>query len=379
MKFLFACGGTAGHINPAIAIAGRLKDILPDAEFLFVGAKGNMESELVPREGYPLKTIQVTNLHRSIRPKDIAHNLRSLQNVVVSSRQSKEIIAAFQPDVAIGTGGYVCYPVIRAAHKLGVPTLIHEANAKPGLTTRLLEGSCDTICVAFEESRGAYKHPDKIVVTGMPVRSGFREYEKAAARAELGIDADARFVVSFWGSLGASHMNDIMADFIAAAWESGSFRQLHAAGAGKRGVGRLRELLAQRGVDLSRGPVQVRDYIYDMPKVMSAADLVLCRAGASTLGELVAIGKPAIIVPSPYVTNDHQTKNAMVLQHAGAAEVLAEKDVDGERLYAAVTDLLSDPERLEQMAEKMHSLGGKDATEALVGLILDKVFEKTRA
>lgn len=376
MKFLFACGGTAGHINPAIAIAGRLKNILPDAEFLFIGAKGNMETELVPREGYPIRTIQVTSLHRSIKPGDIVHNLKSLRNVVRSAKEAKKIIQAFRPDVAIGTGGYVCYPVIRAASKLGVPTLIHEANAKPGLTTRMLEGCCDTICVAFEESRSAYKKPDKIVVTGMPVRGAFREYNYLQARAELGIGPAERLVVSFWGSLGASHMNEIMADFIAANLESRAFRHIHAAGVGQYGAGRLREMLAQRGLNLEKSPVELRDYIYDMPKVMRAADLVLCRAGASTLGELTAVGKPAVIIPSPYVTGDHQTKNAMVLAHAGAAEVLSEKEADGERLYSTVSGLLADPERLEEMARKMEKLGARDATEMLVGLILEKVFEQ---
>ncbi len=375
MKFLFACGGTAGHINPAIAIAGRLKSILPDAEMLFVGVKGNMETELVPREGYPIKTIRISSLHRSFKPKDIVHNLKSLRNVVTSMKEARAIIEEFKPDVAIGTGGYVCYPVIRAAHKMGVATLIHEANAQPGLTTRLLEGNCDTICVAFEESRAAYKKPEQVRVTGMPVRGGFHEFDKNAARAELGLSAGEKLVVSFWGSLGASHMNEVMAEMIAMNSENGSFRHIHAAGVGRYGAGRLREMLAEKGVEPENSLTDLRDYIYDMPKVMSAADLVLCRAGASTLGELAAIGKPAVIIPSPYVTNDHQTKNAMVLANAGAARVLHEKEVSGQALYATVCELLSDENTLAEMEANMRKLGAKDATEILVGLVLDKVLE----
>ena len=153
MKFLFTCGGTAGHINPAIAVAGRIAMAAPDSEFLFIGAEGRMETDLVPRAGYEIKTVRITNLHRSLKPADIKHNLATLKNVLTATAEAKHIIREFQPDVAVGTGGYVCYPVLKAASELGIPTAVHESNAVPGLTTKMLEGSVNTIMVGFEESR----------------------------------------------------------------------------------------------------------------------------------------------------------------------------------------------------------------------------------
>src|SRR5699024_10555914 len=153
MKFLFTCGGTAGHINPALAVAGAIKAAMPDAEFLFIGAEGRMETDLVPRAGYEIRTVRITNIHRGFSAEDIKHNLNTLKNVVTSTGQAKQIIREFQPDAAVGTGGYVCYPVLKAAHAMGVPTAVHESNAVPGLTTKMLEGVVDTVMVGFEESR----------------------------------------------------------------------------------------------------------------------------------------------------------------------------------------------------------------------------------
>lgn len=217
MKFLFTCGGTAGHINPALAVAGRIAMAAPESEFLFIGAEGRMETDLVPRAGYEMKTVRITNLHRSIKPADIKHNLATLKNVITATAEAKRIIREFEPDVAVGTGGYVCFPVLKAASELGVPTAVHESNAVPGLTTKMLEGAVDTIMVGFEESRANYKHPDRVKVTGTPVRVDFLSQSKAQAKRELGIPEDRPLVASVWGSLGAAHMNEIMTDFIVRA------------------------------------------------------------------------------------------------------------------------------------------------------------------
>ncbi len=187
MKFLFTCGGTAGHINPALAVAGALKEAKPDSEFLFIGAEGRMETDLVPRAGYDIRTVRITNIHRGFSAEDIKHNLNTLKNVVTSTGEAKKIIREFGPDVVVGTGGYVCYPVLKAAHSLGIPTAVHESNAVPGLTTKMLEGSVDAIMVGFEESRSNYKHPERVVVTGTPVRGEFLNTDKLAARRALGL------------------------------------------------------------------------------------------------------------------------------------------------------------------------------------------------
>lgn len=374
MKFLFACGGTAGHINPALGIAGFIRELMPDAEILFVGAAGNMETELVPREGFEIVTVTITNIQRSLSPNKILHNLKTIKNVVSSGAEAAKIIRDFSPDVAIGTGGYVCYPVLRAAAKQGVPTVIHESNAVPGLTVRMLEGIVDRILVGFEGVKDNYRKSEKVTVTGTPVRQEFFRVDRAGARAELGIADDRPVVASLWGSLGADHMNEVVAELIKRLCRSGAFNLIHSASRGYDGmVKRLDESgygnLAEKGIDL-------REYIYDMPRVMAAADLVLCRSGASTLSELAALGKPAILVPSPNVTADHQEENARVMENAGAARVMLEGSFNADSLLGEVSSLLSSPSELGAMADRMKTMGMPDATERIVNIILDLAGEK---
>ena len=372
MKFLFTCGGTAGHINPAIGVAGRLKKLLPDSEILFIGADGMMETELVPREGYPIRTVEISNLSRSISLDGLRHNLRTAKSVVRSTREAKEIIRSFAPDVAVGTGGYVCYPVIAAAHSLGIPTLLHESNAVPGLTTKLLSRSVDCIMVGFENAAENYPAGTNVVFTGTPVRDGFETFDRADARRRLGIPADKPLLLSVWGSLGSEHMNGVMALFAPLAAEREDFLLIHSAG--KRGYGALMDALRPHAPEsLAAKGVDVRDYIYDMPLVMAAADLIMCRSGASTLGELTAMGKPALLIPSPNVTNHHQEKNARLLADAGAAEMLLEGSFDTETLYQKALSLLQDREKLAAMGENMKRCGVPDATARITEQILGYV------
>ena len=214
MKFVFTCGGTAGHINPALAVAGRLRELLPDSEMLFIGAEGKMEMELVPREGYHIEGLKITNISREHSLSGIVHNLDTLKNVAVSLHEAKKLIREFAPDAVIGTGGYVCYPVLTAAHELHIPTFVHESNAVPGLTTKMLAEHVDRVLVGFEDSRRYYKHPDRVEVTGTPVRGEFGCETKEQAKAELGIPAGEKLVVSVWGSLGAGHMNEVLTEMI---------------------------------------------------------------------------------------------------------------------------------------------------------------------
>ncbi len=372
MKFLFACGGTAGHINPAVGVAGRLKKLIPESEVLFIGAEGMMETELVPREGYEIRTIGIDNLSRSLTLEGFRHNLHTAKCVLRSVREAKKILQGFSPDVVIGTGGYVCYPVIAAAHRLGIPTLIHESNAVPGLTTKMLSRSADCIMVGFENAAQNYPAGTNVVFTGTPVREGFTSCDRAGARAQLGIPEDRPLLLSVWGSLGSDHMNGIMAEFAPLAAQRQDFLLVHSAG--KRGYPALRDALDARCGDTlkSRG-VDVRDYIYDMPTVMAAADLIMCRSGASTLGELAAMGKPALLIPSPNVTNHHQEKNARLLSDAGAASLLLEGSFDAESLYQTVRSLLLDREKLADMAKKMKDAGVADATARITDQILNYV------
>jgi UDP-N-acetylglucosamine--N-acetylmuramyl-(pentapeptide) pyrophosphoryl-undecaprenol N-acetylglucosamine transferase len=370
MKFLFTCGGTAGHINPALGVAGLLRERMPDAEFLFVGAEGHMETELVPKAGFDIRTVTITSLRRGLSAEMIAQNIKTVKNVLTATAESKRIIRQFKPDVAVGTGGYVCYPVLAAAAKLGVPTAVHESNAVPGVTTKFLAGKVDRVLVGFPESRENYKQKDKVLVTGTPVRTDFMKMTPAEAKAALGIPAEEKLVVSVWGSLGADHMNAVMSELIGAL-PAGCFRLIH--GTGKRGYKRFVE-----STDIHKSGVDVREYIYDMPTVMQAADLILCRAGASTLAELTVLGKPAILVPSPNVTNNHQEKNARVLERAGGAKVLLEGEFTADSLLEQVRALLADPAALAAMAENMRKLGNADATETIAGIILDLAMHRER-
>lgn len=370
MNFLFTCGGTAGHINPALAVAGRLRELVPDCGILFVGANGKMENDLVPRAGYDILSVEVTGLHRSMKPSEIAYNFKSLSNVVHATHAAKQIVADFQPDVAVGTGGYVCYPVLRAAAQLGIPTVVHESNAVPGLTTKMLSGVVSRILVGFEESRQHYSDPARVAVTGTPVREAFSDCSKAEAKARLGLPADKPLVVSVWGSLGARYMNDMMTDVIALACAEPAFSLIHSAG--KVGYERMAAALAEKcPVDPKARGMDVRPYIYDMPLVMAAADLVLCRAGASTLAELTCTGKPAILVPSPNVTNNHQERNARVLERAGGTKVLLEGAFTAETLYDMVCALLNDPQQLSEMAANMKAAGVPDATARIAETVLE--------
>ena len=368
MKFLFTCGGTAGHINPALGIAGRLQELFPDSEFLFIGAKGRMETELVPREGFPIETIEIDNVSRSLSVSGLKHNIRTARLVLKSRGETMDILKRFQPDVAVGTGGYVCYPALTAAHAMGVPTLVHESNAVPGLTTRMLSRKVDRVLVGFEQAAENYPRGAHTVFTGTPVRTEFFRYDRESARRTLGLDPDRPLVVSVWGSLGSDHINALMPDFLKVAGERRSFDLIHSAG--KRGYQKLIAAAGDPAVLKAKG-LDVREYIYDMPTVMAAADLVTCRSGASTLAELAALGKPAILVPSPNVTGHQQEKNAALVESLGGAKVLLEGSFDAKGLYEAAETLLADRTGLGNMSAAMRGSGNPKATEQICELILD--------
>ena len=363
MRIIFACGGTAGHINPALAVAGRIKEIVPDSEFLFIGAVGQMETDLVPRAGYKIETVRVRGLSREKTVGGFLHNLSAAWHLLKSTIKAKKIIKRFKPDVVVGTGGYVCFPVLKAASLLGIPTAVHESNAYPGLTTKMLSGIVDVIMLGFEESRKHYRNPEKTVVTGTPVRGEFALYSKSDAKAQLGIPENKPLIVSVWGSLGAENMNDVVCNIIELAGEKPEFALIHSAGV--EGYAKMAERLRTSAPDCKERGMDVREYIYDMPRVMAAADIVMCRAGASTISELTYMHKPAIFVPSPFVTNNHQFKNAKVVEEAGGALIFEEGKFAPKELYDAVMDILSSPEKIECMSKAMERLAKPEATDAI--------------
>ena len=378
MKVIFTCGGTAGHVNPALALAGLIRQRRPDSEILFVGAHRGIERKLIEEAGWPFRAVEISSFHRSLKPKEIRHNLVSLRNLVRSPGEARALLKEFPADLVVGTGGYASYPVIRAAAKQGIPTAIHESNAIPGLTTRLLEPHADLIMVGFEECRKNYRRPEKVLVTGTPVRGDFFTYTKKEAKQQLGMDDGRPLIVSFWGSLGAAVMNRQTAQFLALEAGSGCpFHHVH--GAGVVGSRQMAEYLATAGVDLSKLPdLEVREYIHDMGTLMRAADLVICRAGASTISELTALGVPAIIVPSPNVTHNHQEHNARVLSDAGGAVLMLEQDSSGQKLYDTACSILSDDSRRASMSQAMASLGVIDAAEQIYAAVMFLVRRGTK-
>ena len=368
MKVIFTCGGTGGHINPAVAVANCLKERRPNCEILFVGGKDGIECDLIPKAGYPMETLNPSSFLRSFKPKAVWHNIRGIFRTAGSLRKAKTILRREKPDVIVGTGGYASFPILRVGAQMGIPTCVHESNAVPGLATRMVADRVDRIMVCFEECRKNYQHPERVEVVGMPVRQEFIYTKKEDARKELGFD-DRPLIVSAWGSLGAREMNKVMADFFRLEAKDDRFQHVHATGS--FGWQWMPDYVKDHGVDLTKHRnIDMREYIFDMPKLMAAADLIISRGGASSLNEIAASGTPCIIVPSPNVTEDHQTKNARILEERGAAIVLAEKDCTAERLFETADALLKDPERQKKMRKALLDMAVVDSAEQICTSII---------
>ena len=374
MNLIFTCGGTAGHINPAIAVANGIRKRYPDANILFIGAKGKMEEKLVPQAGYELKCLPASGLSRKLNLKGIKQNFYAVKCVLSAVGACKKIYREFKPDAVIGTGGYASFPALYAAQSMGIPTCVHEANALPGVTTKLAAGRADRVLVAFEESCQYYKNPDEVRVVGMPIRREFTETTREEARAALGL-GEEKLVVSAFGSLGAKVMNETMADMMALEQKDGfPFRHIHATGS--FGKDWMPQRVKAGGVDWENCPkLDIREYIYDMPVLLNAADVVIGRAGSGTCNELGATGAPCILVPSPNVTNNHQEKNARVLEAAGGAVVMLESEVDAEKMYRQVMALLDDPERRENMRFALKGLVRTDSAERICDIIEELIHK----
>lgn len=369
MRIVLTCGGTAGHINPAIAVAQRMRELSPDCEILFIGAEGKMEMDLVPRDGFRILPLKVTNLSRGHHLEDLGHNLNSLKNVIESGHEAKRILKEFRPDVVLGTGGYVCYPVLHEASKLRIPTLIHESNALPGLTTKMLSSHVSCVMLGYQESAVHYPGVPDLRITGTPIRGKFCLYTKEKAREELGITPELPLVVSMWGSLGSGHMNDILVKMLPLMKGQQDFCMIHATGSAYHDS--VTDRLKAAGINPEECRTELREYIFDSERVLSAADLVICRAGASTLSELSSTGKPALIVPSPNVTNNHQEKNARLVERAGGARVLLEGEFDEVKFLEEIRALLADSEQLESMSKAMRELSVPDALDRIVDAVIE--------
>ncbi|MBO5019449.1 MAG: undecaprenyldiphospho-muramoylpentapeptide beta-N-acetylglucosaminyltransferase [Clostridia bacterium] len=364
MHILFAGGGTAGHINPALAVAGYIKERHPDAKISYIGTAQKLEAKLVPEKGYDFYTIDVAGFQRSLTPQNILKNISAVKKAVVSSVDSKKYLKELKPDIVVGTGGYVSGPVLKQAQKLGIKTAIHEQNAFPGMTTKMLAPGADAVMLAMPEAKKYLKLKKEPIITGNPIRTELLKVSREEARKALGFD-DRPVILSFGGSLGAQRVNEAVAELI--KWHNGTDNYYHIHATGKFGYDDMLKSLSD--INLS-DKINIREYINDMDICMAAADLVICRAGAITLGELGACGKPSILIPSPYVAENHQFHNAMTLKKAGASELIEEKELSGESLIEKVKYLIDNKPRLEQMSANAKKSAIIDANERIYNTLM---------
>ncbi len=364
MNVIFTCGGTGGHINPAIAVANKWKERHPDDNILFIGAQGHMEEKLVPKAGYELKVFPAGGLYRKLNWENIKHNVKSVADVFGNLYGIKKVIKDFQADIIIGTGGYASFTTLLAGKLCGVPTCVHEANAMPGLTNRMAASFVDRVLICFPESASHYNHPERTEVVGMPVRQEFMSIRKADARKELGLD-ERPLVVSAFGSQGARQMNLAVAELFRLEQEAGfPYQHIHAVGS--FGWGWMPDEVKSKGVDLETAKsIDMREFIYNMPTVMAAADVIISRAGSSSCNEIAATGTPCILIPSPNVTDNHQEKNARALEAQGGAVVILEPDCTGERLMEEITAILKDPQRQKTMHNALQRMAVPDSAERI--------------
>ena len=368
MNVIFTCGGTAGHINPALAVANLMRERHPDCNILFIGAQGHMEEKLVPQAGYALRCLPGSGLSRKLNPAGIKQNAHAVKCVLDAVKACKRIFKEFQPDVIVGTGGYASFPALYAGSSMKIPVCVHESNAVPGVTTKLAAKLADRVLVCFEESKKMYPNPAKVEVVGMPVRREFIYGNREKARQELGIGQEP-VVLSAFGSLGAKVMNQTMAELFRMERQAHfPFRHIHATGS--FGWEWMPGLVQEKGVDLSQTKqIEMKEYFYNMPTLMAAADVMISRAGASTCNEIAAAGLPCILIPSPNVTNNHQEKNARVLEARKGAVVLLEKDCTAQALYAQIQSLLADPQRRAEMGRNLHEMVTLDSAERICDII----------
>ena len=366
MKVLMTGGGTGGHVYPAIAIANTIKNNIPDAEIAFVGTPKGIENRICRAEGYDIFHVEVKGISRSLSPA----NIKAFYLALVSPIRAKKILKEFKPDVVIGTGGYVSWPIISAAVSEGIPTLLHESNVYPGLTVRKLQDKVDRVLLNFEETAKYLKKAgDKhLLCVGNPLRRGFETVTKSEARRKLGIPENAKVLLSYGGSRGSQRLNETAVEVMKLMSEKGS-DVIHIHSTGDIGAAAFKENFKKYGLDKNSN-IRVSEYIHNMPETMAAADVIICRAGAMTVSEISMMKKAAIFIPSPNVVENHQYKNAKLLADENAAVVFEEKELTPEKLANEAERLLNDPDLRLEMEENVYAFSNLSANR----LIYDEII-----
>ncbi|MEJ8554964.1 undecaprenyldiphospho-muramoylpentapeptide beta-N-acetylglucosaminyltransferase [Tepidibacter sp. Z1-5] len=361
MKVLISGGGTGGHVYPAIAIANKLKEEIEDVEILFVGTKNGIESEIVPKAGYELKTITVQGFRRKIS----VDNLKRVIKLFKGLEQSRRIIKKFKPDIVIGTGGYVCGPVVLNASINKIPTIIHEQNAFPGVTNKILSKFVSKILISFEDAKKYFKDKDNVVLTGNPVRKEILISNKFSSRKKLGINEDKRMILCVGGSGGATKLNDSMKKIIPRLVKE-DIQFIHATG-----KNHYDKFINSLGEQDFRGCQKVVPYLEDMASALAACDLVICSAGAITLAEVTALSKPSIVIPKAYTAENHQEFNAKSIEKKGAGIAILEKQLTYKKLEDAIFKILGDREKLTQMGKNSGEIGSPESIDNIYKEIMD--------
>ncbi|WP_407389604.1 undecaprenyldiphospho-muramoylpentapeptide beta-N-acetylglucosaminyltransferase [Carnobacterium jeotgali] len=367
MKILLSGGGTGGHVYPALALMRRIQEVDPTAEFLYVGTEKGLESRIVKDYNIPFASVKIQGFKRSIS----FDTLKTIQLFINSIKQAKKIVKDFQPDVVIGTGGYVCAPVVYAASKLKIPSIIHEQNSVAGVTNKFLARYVTKIAVCFEEAKMEFsKYPEKVCFTGNPRAQEVSTVQKKAALEAYNLDSEKPTVLIFGGSRGAKRINDA---FVEALPELVTKNYQVLMATGDIHFETIKSQLAK----MANGKfnVSVVSYISNMPEVFSTVSLVVSRSGATTLAELTALGLPSVLIPSPYVTNDHQTKNAESLVNKHAALLIKEPELTGNRLVQTLDELMMNPAKRHEMAKNAKKIGMPFASDSLIDVI-NEIVEK---
>lgn len=359
MKVIMTGGGTGGHIYPAIAIADKIKERYPDTEIMFVGTEKGLESKLVPENDYPIEFINVAGFNR----KKLLKNFAVLKKLHEGNKQSKQIMKDFKPDIVIGTGGYVCGPVVRAANKAGIKTYTHEQNAFPGVTNKMLEANVEKVFLGFADAKQYFKKPEKHVVTGNPVRKAFFEADGAASREKLGFSKDDFVLLVFGGSQGAGRINKAMMNVIETLNGMEGVQVCMATGS-RYYEAIMQELTEEKKLVLADN-IHVMEYISNMDEYLSAADLVVSRSGALTVAEVTVCGKAAIFIPFPYATGNHQYFNAKAVADQGGSIIIEEENLTDENLIAEILKLKNNPARLKEMGAKSRECAPVDAVDII--------------
>ncbi len=368
MNVAFAAGGTGGHINPALAIADKLKEVFPDTKILFIGSPDGLESKLVKKADYDFAPVKMAGIQRKLTPHNIKLNFQAVHYYLNAGKRIRKIFDDFKPDLVIGTGGYVTGTVLKTALKCGIKTALHESNSLPGVSTKMLAPKADLVMLGTEDAKKHLGECKKCVVTGNPLRNNIPIEEKSAARKRLGLP-DCLTILSAGGSQGASRINDAVVHLLSYEQKKGNINHIH--GYGKHGKDTFMQSLAENGVDPDNEHFIIKEYIDNMYTCMCASDLIITRAGAMTLTELMAIGRASILIPYPYAAENHQYYNALTLQNANAGRIIDDKELTGAVLIDTVTKLADDPELLKLMSENAAKLSKHDAAGVILREITD--------